>query len=193
MNKLKSFQEILSVGYIYLIAIGILSETFYYKQIGVNILSYSGILDVLMSPIAKLTSSIITLIVFFVILLLVFQLPKFLVKKREKNWFKKGFKLGEDLTNTQVESELLKRFLFLLSIGLFGFFIGTGIGKGMRASDRIESNEIEYTDHIAFTDGDKIDAKIMGINSSYIFYLKNDNKAVQITPISSVVKSIENN
>ncbi|WP_298422669.1 hypothetical protein [uncultured Kordia sp.] len=192
MNKLKSFQEILSVGYIYLIAIGILSETFYYKQIGVNILSYSGILDVLMSPIAKLTSSITTLIVFFVVLFLVFQLPRFLVKKRAKNWFQKSFKLDENATNAQVESSLLKTFLFLLSVSLFGFFIGTGIGQGFKLADKIENDEIKYTDHVTFIDGEKINVRIVGVNSSYLFYLKKDNKTVQIAPIGGVVKSIEN-
>ncbi|WP_046758348.1 hypothetical protein [Kordia jejudonensis] len=192
MNNVKSFQEILSIGYIYLIAIGILSESFYYSQIGINILSYSSILDVLISPIAKLTSSVKTLIVFFVLLFLVFQLPKLLVKKREKNWFKKRLKLEENLTDKEVESTLLRSFLFIFSIMLFGFFIGTGMGQGLGTSRKIENNDIKYHDHITFLDGEKVNVKIMGVNSSYIFYLKEDNKTVQITPINSVVKSIEN-
>lgn len=192
MHKVKSFQEILSIGYIYLIAIGVISETFYYSQIGINILSYSSILDVLISPIAKLTSTIKTLIIFFVLLFLVFQLPRILAKKREKKWFKKRIKLDESLTDKQVESSLLASFLFLFSIMLFGFFVGTGIGEGLRTSDKIENGEIEYKDHITFIDGETKDVKIMGINSNYIFYLKENNKTIQITPISSVVKSIEN-
>ena len=66
MNKVKSFQEIqgfLSIGYVYLIVMGILNETLYYNQIGIDILNYSNILDVLISPISKLTSSILRLII----------------------------------------------------------------------------------------------------------------------------------
>lgn len=191
MDKERSFQEILSVGYIYLIAIGILSETFYYKQIGIDILNYSSILDVLISPLGKLTSSIPTLIIFFLLIFLSFQLPKFLVKRRTKKWVQNAFKIDEAATDGQAKSILSKTFLFMLAIGLFGFFIGTGIGNGMRVSKKIKNDELKYNDQIVFIDGDKSQVKIVGINSNYIFYLQKGNKIVQVTPVTSVVKKIE--
>jgi site-specific recombinase XerD len=84
MNKVKSFQEIqgfLSVGYIYLIVMGILNETLYYNQIGIDILNYSSILDVLISPIARLTSNILFLTIFIIVLFFAFKLPKLLSKE----------------------------------------------------------------------------------------------------------------
>ena len=196
MNKVKSFQEIqgfLSVGYIYLIVMGILNETLYYNQIRINILNYSSILDVLISPISKLTSSIPSLIIFIIIIFFAFKLPNILAKNKDKNWFKKLMKLDADLTESQVKSSLLKTFLFIVSVGLFGFYVGSGIGTGFRMSEKIEKEEIDYNDQIKFINGDESNVEIVGTNSAYIFYLEKENKAVQITPISGIIKSIEKN
>jgi len=192
MNKVKSFQEILSIGYIYLIAIGVLSETFYYKQIGVDILKYSGILDVLISPLVRLTSSFISIILISILVILFFKLPDFFIKRRHKKWVKKSIKIDESIPDDEAKASLLTSFMFILALSLFGFFIGTGIGSGARLSQKIEKGELSYIDQIEFTDGKKVDVKIVGINSVYLFYLEKDTKTVKITPIGSVVKSIEN-
>tara|TARA_B110000908_G_C10099397_1_gene377843 strand:- start:42 stop:635 length:594 start_codon:yes stop_codon:yes gene_type:complete len=196
MNKVKNFQEIqgfLSVGYIYLIVMGILNETLYYSQIGIDILDYSSILDVLISPISRLTSSISRLIIFIIIVFFAFKLPNILAKYRDKNWFKKLIKFEIELTKDEIKSSLLKTFLFIIAIGLFGFYVGSGIGKGLRMSEKIENGEIEFNDQIKFISGDVSEVEIVGTNSMYLFYLEKDNKSVQITPISGIIKSIEKN
>jgi hypothetical protein len=196
MNKVKNFQEIqgfLSVGYIYLIVMGILNETLYYSQIGIDILDYSSILDVLISPISRLTSSISRLIIFIIIVFFAFKLPNILAKYRDKNWFKKLIKFEIELTKDEIKSSLLKTFLFIIAIGLFGFYVGSGIGKGFRMSEKIENGEIEFNDQIKFISGDESEVEIVGTNSMYLFYLEKDNKSVQITPISGIIKSIEKN
>jgi hypothetical protein len=196
MSKVKSFQEIqgfLSIGYIYLIVMGILNETLYYNQIGIDILNYSSILDVLISPISKLTSSISSLIIFTGIIFFAIKLPKILAKNKDKNWFRKLMKLDNDLTDIEIKSSLLKTFLFIISIGLFGFYVGSGIGGGFRMSKKIEKEEVKYNDHIKFINGDQSNVEIVGTNSAYIFYLEKENKSVQITPISGIIKSIEKN
>jgi len=197
MIKEKYFQEIqgfLSVGYIYLIVMGILNETLYYNQIGIDILNYSSILDVLISPISRLTSNVSSLIIFIIIVFLAFKLPNILAKNKDKNWFKRLFKkIDSDLTKEQVKSSLLKSFMFIVSIGLFGFYVGSGIGKGERLLEKIEKEEVEYNDRIKFINGDVSSVEIVGTNSMYLFYLEKDNKSVQITPISGIIKSIEKN
>ncbi|WP_282019221.1 hypothetical protein [Salegentibacter mishustinae] len=196
MDKVNSFQDIqgfLSVGYIYLVVMGILNETLYYNQIGIEILNYSSILDVLISPISKLTSSILRLIIFIVIIFLAFKLPNILAKNRNKNWFKKVSKLDVELTERQVKSSLLKTFMFIVSLGLFGFYVGSGFAGGFKMSEKIEKEEIEYNDQIKFINGDESNVEIVGTNSFYIFYLEKENKTVQITPISGIIKSIEKN
>ena len=56
MKYTEKIQHLLPLGYLYLVIVGILKETAFFYQIGINILKYSSIMDVLMSPIATLTT-----------------------------------------------------------------------------------------------------------------------------------------
>ncbi len=51
-NKVLVLQDYLSIGYLFILVLGVVQETIYYKFLGVNILDYSSILDVLIRPIA---------------------------------------------------------------------------------------------------------------------------------------------
>lgn len=192
MNKVRSFQEILSIGYIYLIVIGILSETLYYKQIGIDILKYSGILDVLISPLARLTSSFVIMTIFSLLVFLMLVLPNFFIKRRHKAWVQKSIKIEEKTTDEEAKINLLQAFTFFVALLFFGFFIGTGIGSGYKMSEKIEAKQLSYNDHIEFVNGEKIDVRIVGMNSAYIFYVEENATNVKISPIGSIVKSIEN-
>ena len=186
-------QGILSAGYVYLVVMGILSETLYFNQIGVDILEYSSILDVLISPISQLTSSLMNLVAFLVTVLLAFKLPKFLIKHKDKNWYKKSFKWDTDLSDKERETSLLRTSFSMLALGLFGFYIGTGIGGGFRLAQAIQEDTLVYSDRITFTNGDVAAVQIVGINSAYVFYMADGNDSVQITPIGGVVQAIEDN
>lgn len=186
-------QEFLSVGYLYLVVMGILNQTIFYNQLGINILNYSSIIDVLITPISILTSSIISLFVFSTLILLVFVLPVYLVKKKETDWVQKQFKIDSNSSDEEIQTSTLKTLLFLLSLGLFGFFIGTSIGGGGKISSKIQKGEIEYNDQIQFINGGKSVVSIVGTNSTYVFYLVGGNKKIQITPINGIIKSMENN
>lgn len=190
-SSLSEIQGVLSIGYVYLILLGILNETLYYNQIEINILNYSSILDVLISPIATLTSKITKLIVFILLLFLAFTIPATLAKKKDTNWFKKSFKLDETLSENEVKSKLLKLFLVLFAIGLFGLFIGAGSKKGEIISEKIKNKKLDYNDKIKFITGEVLKVEIVGINSTYIFYLEKENQKVQISPISGIIKGIE--
>ena len=194
MNKNNSFQEVqgvLSLGYIYLIVMGILNETLYYNQLGIDILHYSSILDVMISPISRLTSSIMGFSFFIFLLIMLFFLPKHLIKKKDKTWFKKSFKLDDSLNEKEMETSFFKTFIFMFSLGLLGFYVGTGLGAGFKISKKIEKNEIEYQDNLVFIDGDSSQVKILGKNSSYVFYLTKENSTVKVSPINGMIRSIE--
>ena len=49
MEKIKN---LLPLGYLYLIILGILKESILYNQLDINILKYSSIMDIMISPIA---------------------------------------------------------------------------------------------------------------------------------------------
>lgn len=172
---------------------GVLNETLFYQQIGIDILKYSSILDVLISPISNLTSSITSIVIFISLLILVIRAPSFFAKRKDKAWFGKVFKFEEELDIKNTQQALLKTFSFMLALALFGFCVGTGLGKGYRTADRIKKGDISYEDKLTFINGDSNSIHILGSNSAYVFYLLEDNTSVQITPISGVVQRIEDN
>ena len=86
----------------------------------------------------------------------------------------------------------MKKSAFFLALSLFGFFIGTGIGSGYKLAERIENKELTFDDQIEFVDKNTINVKIVGINSAYVFYVEKEATTVKVTPISGIVRSIEN-
>jgi hypothetical protein len=46
MTISENTQKLLPFGYLYLVVMGILKESIYYYQIGINILKYSTIMDI---------------------------------------------------------------------------------------------------------------------------------------------------
>ncbi len=131
-------------------------------------------------------------LVFIIILfIIIFIIPNFLFRKKDKKWFKKSFKLEANLTDVELKSTLLKSAIFMASLALIGFFIGTGLGGGYKINKKLKSNEIEYNDRISFINGDVFNVEVLGKNSTYIFYLTKENKIVKVTPINGIVKHIE--
>ncbi len=79
----------------------------------------------------------------------------------------------------------------MLAIGLLAFYVGTGIGTGIKISKKMKNGEIAYNDKLTFINGDSDIPFILGSNSAYVFYLLKGNSAVQITPVSGIVQRIE--
>ena len=194
MKKLSSFQEIqgvVTLGYIYLILMGILNESLYYNQLDINILNYSDVLDILISPIAKMTSSSAGFVVFLVLIFALFGLPKILVNQREKRWFKKSFKMKEGLNAEEMRSSFFYLALFMIALFLVGFYVGTGLGNGNKLKKRIANKEVVFNDKLYFLNEEEATVEIIGKNSSYIFYLEAGSEVVKVSPISGVILKIE--
>ncbi len=193
MDKNNSFQisqGLLSLGYIYLILMGILNESLYYNRLDIEILKYSNILDVLLSPISKLTTTKGLLFSSFLVFA-TYILPNYYLKKKGNNWLKKAFKVDPNLPEAETKNRIIKSLLINFAIGIFGFFIGTGIGGGHKIATEIKENKVVYNDTVQFLTGETTQVEIVGKNSSYLFYLTEDRPKVQVSPISGTIKSIE--
>ena len=85
-----NLQDYLSLGYVYLLVLGVFNQAIYYKFLNINILEYSSILDVLISPISIITGDlkIAAALIFAVLLGLLYKivLPKYYnwLSKKEK-------------------------------------------------------------------------------------------------------------
>lgn len=186
------YKGYLSIGYIFLVLLGILNETLFYRPLGINFLEYSSILDVLVSPIAKITENLLFVIILGVFIILLVLLPNALAKSKDKKWFAKLFTKLSDETEEEVKKAISKILLLGIVCFLVGIFVGLGSGRGERLKKtKIDAGDLDYGDKITYVDDTSTDAYIAGKNSTYIFYLVPENTSLQISPISRVIKQIE--
>ncbi|MBB6005283.1 hypothetical protein [Arcicella rosea] len=192
MKFSESLQKILPFGYLFLVVMGILKESVFYYQIGINILKYSTIMDILISPIATLTAHPIILIALILVIVFAYALPTFLSKQSHKSWVQKisGIKSKDEVSSEELSENLTNLFIKYLTIGLLAFFLGIGIGEGIGLSKKIKSNNLVYKHKLNYSSGDSEQVYLINTNSVYYFYLAKGNKAIKIAPIGAI-KSIE--
>lgn len=187
MKNLEKILQLLPLAYLFLIILGILKETIYYSQVGINIMNYSSIVDVIMSPIAEITSNIVVLIGCIIYTLFPFQLVSVLKKYSHKKWTyyftnEKDFnKYSEEIK----QEKYLMLTIGLLASGYIGYFVGFGIFNGQKIADKFSNNTIQYEDVLKLVNDETIKCHILGSNSQYYFYVKT-NKIVEIAPIGSI-------
>lgn len=88
-------QDLLSLGYVYLLILGLARDTIYYGFLDVNILSYSSIGDILISPLAYLTRHPVQIVVFLVLVWWVLIQPSLHRSYREKAWYARLFNVED--------------------------------------------------------------------------------------------------
>ncbi|MEE4298275.1 MAG: hypothetical protein V2J24_02435 [Pseudomonadales bacterium] len=179
---LPPFSELIPLGYLYLLLLGLSSESIHYGMLGVNVLDYSDALDVLLSPIALMTDSLAVLAVvvgvpiFFVPYM---QFARWLAHRRptEKNRRFRERPLGE-------------LWLSACIAALFFAFLGLGLGQGIKQREALLAGETTPDSRLTFTDGTVIDADVVGINSGYVFYVLGGDTEVTISPIADNLRSL---
>lgn len=189
----QDLQKLLPFGYLFLVILGIARESIFYNQLGINILNYSTIMDILISPISILTSHPLVFIIFILLILSLYFIIYFLSKNYKKNWIKKFLGSKSDLSTLselEVKTHFGNKFIGLVAIGLVSFFLGIGIGNGKGIAERNESGSLNYTTNLTFNTNEKDEVYLIGSNSANIFYYSKDNKNVKISPVLSI-KSIE--
>jgi hypothetical protein len=192
MNFSKSFIKILQFGYVFLVSVGLVGECVFYNQLGIKILRFSSIMDILISPVATLIESPLRLLVLMVFLALIMLLIWFLHKKRESKWAQKvaGLKTIENLSEEQIENHFNSLFLTYVVMAMLSFFLGLSLAFGDIVSKRIKNNEAEYNTKIVFSNGESEQVYLLHTNSMYNFYFSKGNKNVKIAPIGTI-KNIE--
>lgn len=184
-----NLQKLLPFGYLFLVVLGIIKESVFYYQVGINILKYSNIMDILISPIADLTSHPIILFSFVTFLLLLYLAVLVLSKNYQKEWVRKiiGSKKSlSGLTENEVKSYFGEILIIMLAVGLLSFFLGIGIGNGMKISKRISKNELKYDYSITFSNNETKDVYLIGSNSANYFYVEKGNNNVRISPVAAI-------
>jgi len=191
-----AIQDYLSLGYVFLLVLGVLHQAIYYKYLGVNILEYSSILDVLLSPVSVLTGDSKLLIGMVICLVLASVYARLLPKYY--TWLSKKKKYQSGKSKERIEKSL-KAFkegsgqlvVVMMILFVVGGYVGFGFGKGSRTKEKIENGEIELSHQITFEDLETINVKMLGKNSLYVFYITKSDKEVSIAPIDGNIKLIK--
>lgn len=194
MKNLEKTLQLLPLAYLFLIALGILKESIYYNEFGINIMKYASIGDVIMSPISELTSSISVIIGCVLYTFLSIQFVYILKKNSTKKW---AFKIINHINFYQKSDEEKNDKFLMLTIGFLisgyiGYFLGFGIIHSKKISEKIESHTILYKDIMKLSNGELIKCYILGSNSQY-YFIKNTSKETEIVPIGSISSIINNN
>lgn len=197
-NKFKlskfSIQEYLSLGYIYLVLLGIISDVIYFKFLGVDILNYSTILDVLITPINIIVHDLrvlgtFSLFIAFSYVLMAYIMPRYHSKYGDKQWYRKmhGSKKVQQGSGKQER----KGGISLIIVLIFSMFLGFGLGRGFKINKKIEKGDIVNNSRIVFTNGNAKRVKIVGQNSMYVFYVTKNDKEVTVCPITQNIREIK--
>ncbi|RXM50218.1 MULTISPECIES: hypothetical protein [unclassified Chryseobacterium] len=194
MKFSEGIQRSLPFGYLFLVVMGILKESVFYYQIGINILKYSTIMDILISPIATLTSHPVILIALIVIIVFSFAFPSFLSKQSNQNkkWAQKmaALKDHENMSKEAVENHFTNMFVRFTAMMLLSFFVGIGWGEGMGLTKKIKEKSLKYDYTLNSGDENPEQIYLIGSNSMYYIYLVKGNNTIKIAPVGSI-KSIE--
>ncbi len=191
----RSLQDYLSLGYLYLLVLGIFKDAIFYGYLGVNIINYASIQDILLSPIIHLTSDLKRFLIIFVGIPLIsfiigYGAKKFHFSNKDKEWYKKK---NSDKWDKVYGGENFYNFLISLTfMCLFGAFIGFGLGRGQKISEQLEKGELENNHQITFTDNTTLKVNLLGHNSEYLFFAAEKDTIVTIIPIQDNIKKIQN-
>ena len=188
MNSALNLERYLPYGYLFLVVMGIIKESVHYYQLGINILRYSSITDILMSPIASMTSHPITFFTVLICMILGLNYPKIVAKYSHKKWAQKTIDLQDvdKLSKEEIANHLAKKSIQFAAVLVISIFLGMGFGEGMFASKRIKNGDIKFKHTLTTISGEKQEIYLLNSNSLYYFFVPKGSKKIQIMPIAAV-------
>jgi len=171
---------------------GILKESVFYYQIGINILKYSTIMDILISPIATLTSHPLIIVAVAILITASYAFPTYLSKRSHKQWVKKlsGLENRTELNEEEIGNHFTMLFTKILAAMLLAFFVGIGAGEGLGLKKKINDATLKYNNTLNYGGGETEQVYLIGVNSEYYFYLAKGNNNIKISPVGAI-KSME--
>lgn len=189
MKNLENLQTYLPLGYLYLVILGIIKESVQFYQLGINILKYSTVMDILIGPIADLMSHPLIVLGFLALLIMGFLQMKYIFNKGSEKYFKAFFgknKPKEEFTPQDFHRKIIEFYAFLMA----SFFLGIGLAEGRMVTDRLKDNSLKYNHQLNYNTGESEQVHLVDNNSVYYFYFSKGDKHLKIAPVSTI-KNLE--
>ena len=189
----RGIQDYLSLGYLYLVVVGITLDAIFYGILGINIIHYSSILDVLLSPIAFFTSSIKILPMIGGMILLLYGIGRFNKRYHEKNrtkeWYIKKYDVA-DWDKRYAKKESVDAMFNNFGIFFLTMFVTYSTLRGYNLKNKITNKEFKLNKRITFQNDSIVEVKFIGMNSQYVFYLLETDSIITASPIQGSIKGI---
>ncbi len=191
---IEKLQTFLPLGYLYLIILGILRDGVFFYMLGINFLKYSSIMDILISPLAELTSQPIILVTVILMIIGFFFYYNFLANNSHKKWVRdsivsKSFlKKNPDAADIDLKIHIKKQVYFAIAFMVSAFFLGGGFGTGINVKERITNNNLKIKHRMTDDSGNQKEIYLIDSNSAYFFYVEKGSKIVTIVPVGSIKK-----
>ncbi|SFN10317.1 hypothetical protein SAMN05421594_1032 [Chryseobacterium oleae] len=189
MRYLEKIQAFLPLGYIYLIILGLLKETILFYPLGINILKYSSLTDILISPVSDMISNPILILMVLSVVLLFFLIQVLFIKYSHTNLVQKilkSYRMNQDLDKRQLRKALIPVFVILVGFELLALFVGLGIGQGVKIKKRLDTQTLKQNYTLTNSSGETAQIYLIDINSIYYFYVKKGEKQIKIAPVGSI-------
>ncbi|MBX2870932.1 MAG: hypothetical protein KTR30_02505 [Saprospiraceae bacterium] len=190
-NQLR-IQNLLSFGYIYLLILGIIRDSIYFGLMGVNIIHYSSVTDILFSPLAYLVDEPYLTLFFVIATYFAVIQPQFHRKHKDKAWYQRIFD-AEKREERFAKPTMVHGELIMLAFAISSMLLGTGVGRGLGMSKKMRNQEFKHNDRLEFVDGESQEVAIIGQNSLYLFYVMQGQTHVSISPFNGAVKRLQLN
>jgi len=179
-----TLQDYLALGYLYLLVLGIASDSLFYGALGINIIRYSTVLDVLLSPIVHLTSGLAFPLVIIGIPLVGFIQMRIFARKG-------GGTVIARLGSASLSVTPVRFWLLFSSTVILSAYIGLGLGGGQAVKSALASGDLWMNHHITFQDESVERVHLVGNNSTYAFYVVEGQRVVTVSPIQENIRSIQ--
>lgn len=178
--------ELLTLGYLYLLILGIANQSLFYGLLGVNFLAWSDVLDVLISPIALLTDRPVRLAALVLLLAFLYPYTKWIRGLARKRRLAAG-----DEGLQEEEGPLVNAWLVYSACVLVFGYIGFAAGSGMELRKRLAEGEARIDHRIEFHDGKVVDAELVGKNTGFLFYFTTGDTELTIAPLADNVHRVQ--
>ncbi len=191
---IEKLQTLLPLGYLYLIILGILRDGVFFYMLGINFLKYSSIMDILISPLAQITSQPIILVTLILMVIGFVIYYNFLANNSHKKWVrdslvsKKYLKKNPDSSDEALKIHIKQQVYFAIAFMISAFFLGGGVGMGITVKEKIANNTLKIKHRITDDSGIQKDIYLIDSNSAYYFYVEKGSKIVTIVPVGSIKK-----
>jgi hypothetical protein len=188
INKLSkefSIQDYITIGYLYLVLIGVINIAIYYSSFNINIFDYIAISDILLAPINMLFLDYMNTLMILIIIGIISYLSKFLFLGINKLFENYSNKINKPIPTIVYRPEIM--FILLFSY----IFLVMSINMTNRVNTKVKNMTYKLNTTLTFSDNSQKDVYVIAITSVYLFYVEKGEDMVTIVPIGGNVKSMK--